>query len=144
MGLLGGSSKSKSEQTISAWDNRGSATDNAVVWTGNGPKATGGIALNGANNKITITDGGAFALVGEALDSHEKIILDVLSGASSAVDGASSIATAALQSISENADKAFEFIDKNFQDAQSRSANTLIPWVIAGISVVAIAHAMRK
>lgn len=137
MGLLGGSSKSKSEQTISAWDNRGSATDNAVVWTGNGPKATGGIALNGANNRITITDGGAFALVGEALDSHEKIILDVLSGANST-------ATAALQSISDNADKAFEFIDKNFQDAQSRSANTLIPWVIAGISVVAIAHAMRK
>lgn len=138
MGLLGGSSKSSSKQTISVYDSRTVATDDGVVNRGSGATATNGsIALWGANGQINLLDGGAIDLAGDAIASHEKIILDVLSGASG-------IASGALQSIADNADKAFQFIDKNLQDSQSRTANTLIPWVIAGVSAVAIAHAMRK
>lgn len=120
---MGGKSSSKSDQKTYQYDNRIAATDQAIVLTG--------------GSSISFVDAGLVDVARDALSSNEKILLELL-------DGVNAFGIGSLDAIRSNADKAFEFVDKQLQDEEERTARTLIPWLVAGGSIVAISYAMRK
>jgi hypothetical protein len=124
---MGGSSKSSSQQQTTYIDERIGATDGAIV------------AREGST--VSVLDGGAieqaFDFGLESLSSNEQIVL-------TALEYAANLGTGALQSIGANADQAFEFVDKQRQDDMGRSYREIVPWLVAGASIVAISMTMRK
>lgn len=120
-------SDSKSEQSTDQRDERIAATDNAIV------------ARDGSS--ISVLDGGAIQAAKElgltALNSQEDI-------AREAIAQARVLGGGALSAIAENADKAFEFVDKQRQDAEARVFTSSLPWLVGGASVVAITLALRS
>ncbi len=130
---MGSKSSSKASTTSTQIDNRIAATDSAVVVAG--------------GSTLTLTDPGLIQLMrdtleqtggilGDTISSNEKILLEVL-------EGAGELSIGALQAIGSNADKAFEFVDKQRQDEDQRTARTTLPWLVAGASVLAIAWAIK-
>ncbi len=120
---MGGKSSGKSTTTNNQYDNRIAATDQAIVIAG--------------GSSITMTDPGLVDFAKEALSSNENLLEKLL-------DGVNAFGINALKTVSDNADKSFDFVDKRLQNEEERTARALIPWVVAGGSIVAISYAMRK
>lgn len=110
-----------------------SQTDKRIGVAGDGIVATEG-------SSISLIDGGTVDLAKElglsALSSGEEIAL-------AAIANAQILGTGALSSIATNADKAFEFVDKQRQDSDARVVTSIIPWLVGGASIVAIAVYMK-
>ncbi len=126
MGGKSSSSSSSSNKTEQI-DRRIGATDGSVV-------VAEGSTLN-------TSDFGAIEAAKEqglaALSSGETIAL-------AAIENANGLSIGALGSIGSNADKAFEFVDKQRQDEDQRTARTITPWLMAGVAAIAIAPAFIK
>ena len=123
---MGGKSSSSSSSTTNYIDERIAATDGAIV------------AREGST--VSVLDGGAikeaFQFGTNALDANSEIVLKAL-------DYANDLGLGALKSIGENASQAFDFVDKQRQDEIGRSYRDIMPWLVGGVSVVAIAWAMK-
>ena len=119
-------SKASTSQQTQQYDNRIAATDQAIV------------ARDGST--ISVLDAGAIDAAKElgitALTSNETI-------AREAIANARTLGTGSLTAIAQNADKAFEFVDKQRQDSESRTVQMVIPWLMGGASIVAIALAWK-
>lgn len=121
---MGGSSKSSSSssQTTTTRDERIAATDNAVVVKDAFQNLT----------DISFLDGGA-------IDANKAVTLAVLQGAASTVQGAYEAAGGALDKVTEFLTKANEKTTTDTTGAQK-----LAPWLLMGVSVVAISMAIKK
>jgi len=121
------SSSSSTSQQTKQYDNRVGAADGSIV------------AAHGSS--VNVLDGGAIQAAKElglkALSGNEEI-------AREAIGYARVLGTGALSAIADNADKAFEFVDKQRQDSEARAFNSAIPWLVGGASVVAITLALRS
>lgn len=121
---MGGSSKSSSSssQDTTTRDERIAASDNAIVLKD---------ALQNLQN-VTMVDGGAFDF-GEA-----------------AFDFGKAVALTAVDALSDNfqstLDKSLEFAAKAQEKTTSDTtgAQKLLPWLMAGVGVVAISSALKK
>lgn len=120
---MGGSSKSSSssKQSTTTRDERIAATDSATVIKD---------ALNNAKIDLTIPDSGA-------VDSLERISLAILEGAGKALDQTTAGAQAGL-------DKVLEYINAKEEDSNSSNAQKIIPWLVAGVSILALSSAIVK
>lgn len=119
---MGSKSSSSSASTNQAIDNRIAATDSAIVLTG--------------GSSLSLTDPGLVDLAEGALSQNEKILMEVLSGARD-------FGLGALDKISSQSDKAFEFVNERSTSEDETTFRKAVPWLMAGASVFAIAWAVR-
>jgi len=122
---MGGKSSSKSSSSTSTTqiDGRIAATDDATV-----------TRVNGNNN--TTSDFGAIEQAGllalEAIKSQNDITIEALSQSRGALDTAG-----------KNADKVFEFVDDQNQNEGSRTFQQMLPYLLAGVSVLAFTGKLK-
>lgn len=116
------SSSSSSTSTVQT-DERIAATDNANV-----------LKVDGSNN--TFTDLDAVSKAGElalaALNSQGQIAMQALNQTQAAVD-----------SLGAGADKVFEFVDTQNRDEEQRTLTQLTPWLLVGVSVLALTGSLK-
>ncbi len=120
----GKSSSSSSNQTTTIQtDERIAATDSATVTT-----------LDGNNN--ILTDHGAIDKAGEltfeAINTLGQIALQSLTQTSSAVDV-----------LGRSTDSAFEFVDDQNRDEENRTLETIVPYLMAGVAVIALSGGLK-
>lgn len=122
---MGGRSKSssKNETTTNQIDERIAATDSAQVFT-----------LDGNNN--TVTDHGAIDKAGNIVFETIELLGEV---ALKSLDQSKS----ATETLGFNADKTFEFVDNQNRDENGRTVTEIAPWLILGVSVLAISGAWK-
>ena len=122
---MGGKSSSASttKTETTQTDERIAATDSAQVFT-----------LEGNNN--TLTDLGAIEKAGEisfeVINTLGEIALKSLNQTQSAVDV-----------LGINADKTFEFVDQQNTPDDSRTITKLAPWLLVGVSVLAMTGTLK-
>lgn len=115
MGGKSSSSATTQTQTIQT-DERIAATDSAFVVTG---------------SDNTLTDHGAIDKAGElsfeAINTLGQVALQSLTQTQTTVD-----------TLGQSADRAFEFVDEQNRDEGSRTLTEIMPWLMAGVAVMAI------
>lgn len=123
---MGGKSSSSSSQSTSTvqTDKRIAATDSAIVTT-----------VEGSNNIITDYEAieKAGNLTYEAISKIGDIAMQALTQNQSAVD--------VLKSSTDNA---FNFVDNQNRDEESRQLKELAPWLVLGVSVIALSSGFKK
>lgn len=141
------SSSSSSSQTTNQIDQRIAAQDSAIVLKDSAGAmisrtdygaidAAGGAIIKAFDNNLAVTQGG-YALAESSLDSITDVALEV-------VRGGFDLGSNSLDAISRNAETAFSFVDKQRQDAETRLITEIMPWLIGGASIIAIAVAWRN
>lgn len=136
------SSSSSSSQTTNQVDQRIAAQDSAiVVKDANGVNivrtdygaidAAGDIVFKSLDQNLLITQE-ANDLAEKSLDNNTMLTFEI-------IEGANSLSSKSLDAISGNANTAFDFVDKQRQDAEVRLISNIVPWLVGGASVIAIA-----
>ena len=124
MGGKSSSSASTSTTTVQT-DERIAATDSAEVRI---------FKVDGNSNTLTdheaISQAGALAL--EALSTTANIALRALDNNKASSDR-----------LGENSDKVLSFVDDQNRDEGSRTVTELAPWLLVGVSVVALMRAWK-
>lgn len=118
------SSKSSSSTTTTQIDERLAATDNASI-----------IDI-GSNSDVVLTDQGAIDSAGilalETINQFGAITMQALSQGESAVD------------VLSQRDQSFlDFADAQNRDDEQRTLENIMPWLIGGVSVLALTGAIK-
>lgn len=123
MGFFGGSSKSSSSNTqiTNTSDNRIAATDNALVFKDSFQHLT----------NLDITDGGA-------ISANERIALAAIESSNNSQSQSNNL----LDRLAEFMTHANETATKTTTD--TTGAQKLMPWLVAGVAVVALSYALRR
>lgn len=120
MGGKSSSSSSTSTTTIQT-DERIAATDSAFVNTG---------------SDVVLSDYGAINAAGElgleTIHTLGQVALSSLWQSQNAID-----------SLKQSADNSFNFVDQQNRDEDSRTITELAPWLMLGVSVLAISGAFK-
>lgn len=141
------SSSSSSSQTTTQIDQRIAAQDSAIVVKDAGGvvisktdygaiDAAGNVISKSLDNNLLVAQGG-YALAGKSLDNNTMLTMEI-------VKGANDLSSGALDAISQNANTAFNFVDKQRQDTEARLISDVVPWLVGGASVIALAIYWRK
>lgn len=123
---MGGSSSSSSSSktTNNNSDERIAATDSATVTRVEG-------------NDNTVSDFGAIQAAGnltlEVINTLSEVALKTLTQTQTAVDV-----------LGQSTDTAYEFANYQTQNQQARSLQDSLPWLVAGVSIIALTRGMRK
>ena len=125
---MGGKSSSSSSSSTSTTqiDKRIAATDSANVIT----------IENKSHGDVLLSDYDAIAAAGDlamaALNSQAQITLQALGQTGQAVGA-----------LGEGTQKAYEFVDDQTRDESNRTLTDVMPWLIGGVSVLALAGAIK-
>ena len=118
------SSSSTSQNITTTSDERIAATDNAMV-----------TRISGSNN--TLTDHGAVEAAGE-------LTLEVINNLSHLAQQSLNQTKTAIDVLGESTDNAYQFINAETGNDQNQTLTKVLPWLVAGVSVIAITKAKFK
>ncbi|MGH1403267.1 MAG: hypothetical protein ACRBDL_03400 [Alphaproteobacteria bacterium] len=122
MGGRSSSSSSSQTQTIQT-DKRIAATDSATV-----------ITLDGDDN--TLTDHGA-------IDKAGDLSLEVISKLGEVALKSLTQTEATVDVLGQSVDKTFSFVDDQSRDEDARTLSDIMPWLVAGVSILALTGAIK-